>query len=89
MGDGRFRPHYQDETQAELDALWAKLTDGGREVQCDWLTDRFGVSWQIIPTTLSDALNGKDKAGSGRAVKAMLGMKKLDIAALQKAYDGT
>lgn len=77
------------ETQAELDALWAKLTDGGREVQCGWLTDRFGVSWQIIPTMLSDVLNGKDKAGSGRAMKAMLGMKKLDIAALQKAYDGT
>ena len=77
------------DTQAEIDRYWAKLTEGGgKEVQCVWLEDKFGVSWQIVPKALGDYLGGKDAAGAARAMKAMLQMKKLDIAALKRAYDG-
>lgn len=77
------------EDQEELDAKWKALTsDGGQEGQCGWLKDRFGVSWQLIPQMLPTVLNGPDPAGSQRALQAMLGMKKLEIAALQAAYDG-
>lgn len=77
------------DTQSELDAKWNALTaDGGTESQCGWLKDRFGVSWQLIPSMMGSVLNGSDAAGSQRALQAMLGMKKLDIAALQAAYDG-
>lgn len=71
------------EDQAEIDGYWAKLTsDGGKESQCGWLVDKFGVSWQIVPKNMSELLAG------GRAVPAMLKMKKLDIAALKRARDG-
>lgn len=70
------------ENQAEIDRYWAKLTDGGKEVQCGWLTDKFGVTWQIIPKNLPELLAG------GRAVPTMMTMKKLDIAALEAARDG-
>ena len=76
------------ETQQEIDELWEKLSEGGQQVQCGWLTDRFGVSWQIVPKALSELLGGPDKAKSARAMKAMLQMKKLDIAELKRAYDG-
>jgi len=76
------------ETQAEIDRYWAKLTEGGKEVQCGWLVDKFGVSWQIVPKNLGSLVFGKDPEKSGRALQAMLAMKKLDIAALQRAYDG-
>lgn len=77
------------DTQAELDAQWAALTaDGGEESQCGWLKDKYGVSWQLIPAMLTSVLNGPDPEGSQRAMAAMLGMQKLDIAALQAAYDG-
>jgi predicted 3-demethylubiquinone-9 3-methyltransferase (glyoxalase superfamily) len=76
------------ETQAEIDRYWAKLCDGGKEIQCGWVTDKFGVTWQIIPKVLPELLGGKDPVKAGRAVQAMLQMKKLDIAALKKAYDG-
>ena len=77
------------ETQAEIDELWDKLTaDGGEEVQCGWLKDRFGVSWQIVPTAIADLVGGPDPAGAARATQAMLQMKKLDIAALRRAYEG-
>jgi predicted 3-demethylubiquinone-9 3-methyltransferase (glyoxalase superfamily) len=76
------------ETQAEIDTYWGKLTEGGKEVQCGWLTDRYGVSWQIVPRVLGDVLGGKDRDKAGRAMQAMMQMKKLDIAALQRAYDG-
>src|SRR5579859_3520146 len=76
------------ETQAEIDALWAELTAGGKEVACGWLVDRFGVSWQIVPAMMMDLLNDKDAGRAKRAFGAMMGMMKLDIAALKAAADG-
>ncbi|MET0791720.1 MAG: VOC family protein [Polyangiaceae bacterium] len=77
------------ETQAEIDHYWAKLTeDGGKEVQCGWLVDKFGVSWQITPKNLSAYLGDKDREKSSRAMQAMLKMKKFDIAALERAFNG-
>jgi predicted 3-demethylubiquinone-9 3-methyltransferase (glyoxalase superfamily) len=76
------------ETQQEIDELWEKLSEGGRKDQCGWLTDKFGVTWQIVPSILGKLLSGADPAKSNRAMKAMLQMKKLDIQQLQKAYDG-
>lgn len=79
----------QVETQAELDRLWKKLTEnGGKEVQCGWLVDRFGVSWQIVPKQLQSMLSNQDKAKSARAMQAMMRMRKLDLAELQAAFDG-
>jgi predicted 3-demethylubiquinone-9 3-methyltransferase (glyoxalase superfamily) len=75
--------------QAEVDRLWdALLTDGGKAEQCGWLKDRYGVSWQIVPTALSKYLGGADKAGAQRVMQAMLGMVKLDIEGLKRAYEG-
>jgi len=74
-------------TQAEVDRLWEKLTEGGEEVQCGWLKDRFGLSWQIIPSGLSELLNGKDPEGSKRAMQAMLQMKKIDLETMRQAYE--
>lgn len=76
------------ETQEEIDRLWSKLTEGGREQPCGWLQDKFGVSWQIIPTILGQLFSDPDRARAGRAISAMLGMKKLDIAGLKRAADG-
>jgi predicted 3-demethylubiquinone-9 3-methyltransferase (glyoxalase superfamily) len=76
------------ETQAEIDELWEKLTEGGRELQCGWLTDKYGITWQIVPAVLGDLVGGPDPVKAKRATAAMLKMIKLDIAALQKAYDG-
>jgi predicted 3-demethylubiquinone-9 3-methyltransferase (glyoxalase superfamily) len=79
----------QVDTQAEIDRLWTKLTEnGGKEVQCGWLVDQFGVSWQIVPKQLGGLLSDKDRAKSGRAMQAMMGMRKLDLAKLQAAFDG-
>jgi predicted 3-demethylubiquinone-9 3-methyltransferase (glyoxalase superfamily) len=75
-------------TQAEVDRLWERLTDGGQEVQCGWLVDRFGVSWQIIPAGLGELLGSTDRAAAQRAMEAMLKMVKLDIETLRRAYDG-
>ena len=75
--------------QAEVDRLWeGLLSNGGSPVQCGWLTDRYGVSWQIVPSAMMKFLGGSDRAGAQRAMQAMMKMVKLDIAALQKAYDG-
>ncbi len=74
--------------QEEVDRLWDALTaDGGQEVQCGWLKDRYGLSWQIVPKQWIDIATGSEPAKVGAAFKAMLGMKKLDIAELQRAYD--
>ena len=77
------------ETQEEIDDLWTRLSDGGQEVACGWLTDRFGVSWQIVPAVLNEMVGSDDKEAAQRAFTAMLDMKKLDIAALRRAYEGT
>jgi predicted 3-demethylubiquinone-9 3-methyltransferase (glyoxalase superfamily) len=75
-------------TQAELDYYWEKLTAGGEEVQCGWLKDKFGLSWQIVPTVLGELLSSKDAAESQRVMEAMLKMVKLDIKKLQAAAAG-
>ena len=76
------------ETQEEVDGYWAKLTaGGGKPDRCGWLTDKFGLSWQIIPTALGRLLGDKDRAKAGRVMQAMLKMEKLDIKGLQQAYD--
>lgn len=78
------------DTQAEVDHLWTRLTaDGGKESMCGWLKDKFGLSWQIVPRQLVALLQHTDKAGAARAMKAMLGMRKIDIAAVQRAFDGS
>jgi predicted 3-demethylubiquinone-9 3-methyltransferase (glyoxalase superfamily) len=74
------------ETQEEVDKFWEKLSEGGEKVECGWLKDKFGLSWQIVPIVLIELLKDKDSEKSQRVMKAMLKMKKLDIAALQKAY---
>ena len=74
------------DTQKEVDYFWEKLSEGGREGQCGWLTDRYGVSWQIIPAALGKLVGGPDPERSQRAMKAMLAMNKIDIAVLQEAY---
>jgi predicted 3-demethylubiquinone-9 3-methyltransferase (glyoxalase superfamily) len=77
------------DTQEELDRYWTRLTaDGGKEVQCGWLVDKFGVSWQIVPKLLPKLFADPDRDGAGRAFQAMMRMKKLDIAGLQKAFTG-
>lgn len=76
------------ETQEEVDYFWGKLTDGGEESQCGWLKDRFGLSWQVVPTGMEELFADPDKSRAERAMKAMLGMRKLDLAALRRAADG-
>jgi predicted 3-demethylubiquinone-9 3-methyltransferase (glyoxalase superfamily) len=76
------------ETQQEVDELWAKLTEGGEEGPCGWLKDKYGLSWQIIPTALGEMLNDKDAAKAKRVMEAILQMKKIDINKLKRAYDG-
>jgi predicted 3-demethylubiquinone-9 3-methyltransferase (glyoxalase superfamily) len=72
-------------TQAELDRFWKKLSAGGKESQCGWLKDKYGLSWQIVPSTLGEILSSKDPAKAERVMKAILQMKKLDIKALRNA----
>ena len=74
--------------QAEVDYYWDKLTEGGEESQCGWLKDRYGVSWQVTPAGFEEIMNDPDKERVNRAMRAMFGMKKLDLAALQAAADG-
>ena len=76
------------QTQEEVDHFWEKLSAGGEEVQCGWLKDRFGVSWQVVPTVLVEMLQDKDPEKSKRVMAAMLKMKKIDIEPLKKAYEG-
>jgi predicted 3-demethylubiquinone-9 3-methyltransferase (glyoxalase superfamily) len=74
--------------QAETDHYWNRLTEGGQESRCGWLKDRFGVSWQVVPTALMEALADPDPERAQRAMQAMLGMGKIDIAAIQRAAQG-
>lgn len=76
------------ETQAEVDELWARLGSGGQAGRCGWLKDKFGLSWQVIPTALGQMLQDQDPARAGRVVQAMLQMDKIDVAGLRRAYDG-
>jgi predicted 3-demethylubiquinone-9 3-methyltransferase (glyoxalase superfamily) len=76
------------ETQEEIDRLWDRLTEGGEPGRCGWLKDRYGLSWQIVPPMLFELLDSSDPARDGRVMQAMLGMSKLDIAALRAARDG-
>jgi predicted 3-demethylubiquinone-9 3-methyltransferase (glyoxalase superfamily) len=76
------------ENQNEIDYFWEKLTAGGQEVECGWLKDKFGLSWQVVPTVMIEMLKDKDAQKSQRAMAAMLKMKKLDIAQLERAYQG-
>ena len=76
------------ETQQEIDSFWEKLSEeGGEQEQCGWLKDRFGVSWQIVPSILAEMIDDKDANKTERVIKAMLQMKKLDIQGLKKAYE--
>ncbi len=77
------------ETQQEVDELWAKLSAGGEEDQCGWLRDKFGLSWQIIPRKLGELLGDKDPERSKRAMGAMLKMRKIDVADLERAAEGS
>ena len=76
------------ETQEEVDELWEKLTEGGEEVECGWLRDKYGLSWQIVPSCLLEMLGDPDPAAAQRVMSAMLQMKKLDIEGLRRARDG-
>jgi predicted 3-demethylubiquinone-9 3-methyltransferase (glyoxalase superfamily) len=75
------------ETQEEVDEFWEKLSQGGAKNQCGWLQDKYGLSWQVVPTILSKLLQDKDAEKSGRVMKAMLQMTKIDINALKQAYE--
>ena len=75
------------ESQDEVDKYWTELSDGGEEGPCGWVKDRFGVSWQIVPTIMDELIRDPDPERAQRAMKAMLGMRKLDIAELQRAAD--
>ena len=91
-------PHYQlteafslsvdCESQAEVDELWEKLSEGGSQNRCGWLKDRYGLSWQIVPSLLPKLMSDSDPAKAGRVMQAMMQMTKIDMAALQRAYDG-
>lgn len=76
------------DTQDEVDYLWEKLTENGEPGQCGWLTDRYGLSWQIVPKALGELLANSDSAESQRVMSALLQMKKIDIATLERAYAG-
>lgn len=75
------------DSQEEVDSLWAQLTDGGSEMQCGWLTDKFGITWQIIPKALGTLLSDPDKTKAQKAMMAMFKMKKIDIATLEQAFN--
>jgi len=89
-------PHYKPtpaisflvdcKTQEEVDHLWSSLSDGGQPLQCGWITDKFGITWQIIPSILTELMSDKDPQKSQRVVKAMMHMVKIDIEGLKRAY---
>ena len=74
------------ETQAEVDALWEKLSAGGKKQDCGWLTDKYGLSWQVVPTIVGELMQDKDAEKTKRVMQAIMGMKKIEIAGLKQAY---
>jgi len=74
--------------QAEVDYYWSRLSEGGQEVACGWLKDRYGLAWQVVPTTVGDMISDPDPEKARRVYEAMFTMTKLEIAALQRAYEG-
>lgn len=74
--------------QAEVDYFWERLTEGGEESRCGWLKDRYGLSWQVTPKRLGELLSDPDPERANRAMRAMLGMRKIDVAAMERAADG-
>jgi predicted 3-demethylubiquinone-9 3-methyltransferase (glyoxalase superfamily) len=76
------------ETQQEIDSYWDKLSEGGQQIECGWLKDRYGLAWQIVPTYLGEVMKEKDQAKMDRTMKAVMKMKKLDVAGLKKAAEG-
>lgn len=76
------------DTQKEVDHLWSKLTDGGKEIQCGWVIDKYGVTWQVVPKGLTDMFGDKDQVKAARAMQAMMKQKKLDINEIKRAFDG-
>jgi predicted 3-demethylubiquinone-9 3-methyltransferase (glyoxalase superfamily) len=76
------------ETQEEVDGLWEKLSEGGEKGQCGWLKDKYGLSWQIVPSVLGEMLQDKDPEKANRVMQAILQMNKIDIGALKRAYEG-
>ncbi|MBA3234298.1 MAG: VOC family protein [Propionibacteriales bacterium] len=79
--------HVHCESQEEVDKFWNRLCEGGEESMCGWLKDRYGVSWQIVPSALNELVGGPDPEKAQRAMQAMLGMKKIDIEGLRRAYE--
>jgi len=77
------------ESQEELDAMWSKLLQGGQPVECGWLKDKFGLSWQIVPAVIGELLSDRDPVRSNRVMQAVMKMVKLDIAEMKRAYDGS
>jgi predicted 3-demethylubiquinone-9 3-methyltransferase (glyoxalase superfamily) len=75
------------ETQEEVDEFWERLSEGGEKLQCGWLRDKYGLSWQIVPTVLGELMQDKDRQKAQRVMNAMLQMTKMDIKALRKAYE--
>jgi predicted 3-demethylubiquinone-9 3-methyltransferase (glyoxalase superfamily) len=86
-GNGSLSLFVNCETQEEIDRYWNALKEGGREIRCGWLVDRYGVTWQIVPTLLSKLMEGPDKEKVKRVTQAMMQMVKFDIAGLQRAAD--
>jgi predicted 3-demethylubiquinone-9 3-methyltransferase (glyoxalase superfamily) len=76
------------QSQEEVDYYWDKLTEGGQESMCAWLKDKYGLSWQVVPTALMELIGNSNREGANRAMQAMLKMRKIIIADLQKAFDG-
>ena len=76
------------DTQQEIDTYWRKLAEGGKEIECGWLQDRFGVYWQIVPSKLEQLMNDREPEATKRVMNAVLSMKKLDAAAMQRGYAG-
>ena len=77
----------REQLEREVDYYWTKLSEGGEEGPCGWLKDKYGLSWQVVPVGMNEMLNDPDQARGQRAMKAMLGMKKIDLAALHAAAD--